>query len=47
MAISNMTSDQDWYTFKLPGHTTTPSLRIYDGHGGFTNLAEVRLLALR
>ena len=44
VTISGMTSDQQWYTFKLPKRTVTPLLRIYDGHGGFTNLAEVRLL---
>ncbi|MFE6021725.1 Ig domain-containing protein [Streptomyces sp. NPDC056441] len=45
VTISGMTSDQQWYTFKLPKRTVTPLLRIYDGHGGFTNLAEVQLLA--
>ncbi|MGI5459211.1 discoidin domain-containing protein [Streptomyces sp. CA-249302] len=44
VTITGMTSDQDWYTFKLPQRTQTPLLRIYDGHGGFTNLAEVRLM---
>lgn len=46
VTVNGMTSDQDWYTFKFPQRTTTPLLRIYDGHGGFTNLAEVRLLRL-
>ncbi|MEU6355232.1 putative Ig domain-containing protein [Streptomyces sp. NPDC047072] len=44
VTVTGMTSDQQWYTFKLPKRTVTPMLRIYDGHGGFTNLAEVRLL---
>ncbi|MCL8017274.1 putative Ig domain-containing protein [Streptomyces sp. AS02] len=44
VTISGMAGDQDWYTFELPQRTNTPLLRIYDGHGGFTNLAEVRLL---
>ncbi|NUP38081.1 MAG: hypothetical protein HOY76_13955, partial [Streptomyces sp.] len=39
-----VTSDQQWYTFKLPQHTAIPMLRVYDGHGGNANLAEVQLL---
>jgi hypothetical protein len=44
LTITGVTSDQQWYTFKLPQHTVIPMLRVYDGHGGNTNLAEVQLL---
>ncbi|MDX3226727.1 putative Ig domain-containing protein [Streptomyces sp. ME19-01-6] len=44
LTITGVTSDQQWYTFKLPQHTVIPMLRVYDGHGGNTNIAEVQLL---
>ncbi|GAA3774074.1 putative Ig domain-containing protein [Streptomyces phyllanthi] len=44
LTISGVTSDEQWYTFKLPQRTVIPMLRVYDGHGGNTNLAEVQLL---
>ncbi|MGW0708349.1 Ig domain-containing protein [Streptomyces sp. NPDC002643] len=44
LTLSGVTSDQQWYTFKLPERTVIPMLRVYDGHGGNTNLAEVQLL---
>ncbi|KAK1181097.1 Ig domain-containing protein [Streptomyces sp. NBS 14/10] len=44
LTVAGVTSDQQWYTFKLPQHTAIPMLRVYDGHGGNANLAEVQLL---
>ena len=42
--ITGITDGNQWYAFPLAAPTSQPMLRIYDGHGGFTNLAEVQLL---
>ncbi|MET9271474.1 putative Ig domain-containing protein [Kribbella sp. NPDC003557] len=42
--ITGITDGNQWYAFPLAAPAAQPMLRIYDGHGGFTNLAEVQLL---
>ncbi|MFC1401832.1 MULTISPECIES: putative Ig domain-containing protein [Streptacidiphilus] len=44
LTISGITSDQQWYLFKLPQHQSVPMLRVLDQHGGNTDIAEVQLL---
>lgn len=43
--ISGVTDASKWYLFKLGSAVSMPMIRVYDGHGGFTNLAEVQLLS--
>ncbi|MFF0269844.1 putative Ig domain-containing protein [Kribbella sp. NPDC004536] len=43
--ITGITTGTQWYVYPLPTQATYPLLRITDNHGGFTNLAEVQLLA--
>lgn len=42
--ITGITDGNQWYVFPLASTTSQPMIRVYDGHGGFTNLAEVQLL---
>ncbi|MFJ9379959.1 Ig domain-containing protein [Streptomyces sp. NPDC101455] len=42
VTIADITTGDQWYTFPLTS-TSQPMIRIYDGHGGFTNIAEVKL----
>lgn len=42
--VTGITDGSQWYVFPLAAPTSQPMIRIYDGHGGFTNLAEVQLL---
>ncbi|WP_405975622.1 putative Ig domain-containing protein [Streptomyces sp. NBC_00988] len=44
LTVSGVTSDQQWYLFKLPTHQSLPMLRVLDEHGGNTDIAEVQLL---
>ncbi|GAA1115536.1 hypothetical protein GCM10009630_11250 [Kribbella jejuensis] len=43
--VTGITTGDQWYVYALPGRASYPLLRIADTHGGFTNLAEVQLLA--
>ncbi|GAA3091935.1 hypothetical protein JOF29_006925 [Kribbella aluminosa] len=43
--ITGITSGDQWYTYPLATQATYPAIRITDPHGGFTNLAEIQLLA--
>jgi hypothetical protein len=42
--VNGITDGNQWYVFPLTSPTSQPMIRAYDGHGGFTNLAEVQLL---
>ncbi|MFE2427902.1 putative Ig domain-containing protein [Streptomyces sp. NPDC059373] len=44
LTVSGVTSDQQWYVFKLSAHQSLPMLRVLDEHGGNTDIAEVQLL---
>ncbi|MBR7828869.1 putative Ig domain-containing protein [Actinospica sp. MGRD01-02] len=46
VTISGITVGTQWYAFALGSSTTQPMIRVYDGHGGHTNLAEVQLYSL-
>ncbi|MGW5650541.1 Ig domain-containing protein [Streptomyces humi] len=41
--ITGITAGDQWYVFPLASATSQPMIRVYDGHGGYTNLAEVQL----
>jgi hypothetical protein len=42
--ITGVADGIQWYVFPLASPASTPMIRVYDGHGGFTNIAEVQLL---
>ncbi|MFI7068010.1 putative Ig domain-containing protein [Kribbella sp. NPDC050124] len=42
--INGVVDGNQWYVFPLTSTVSVPMIRVYDGHGGFTNLAEVQLL---
>jgi Putative Ig domain len=44
VTFSGITTDSDWYLFRLSQHESAPMLRVLDEHGGNVNLAEVQLL---
>ncbi|HWD78311.1 MAG TPA: discoidin domain-containing protein [Kribbella sp.] len=43
--ITGISTGDQWYVYPLATRASYPWLRIADNHGGFTNLAEVQLLA--
>ncbi|HET9647687.1 MAG TPA: discoidin domain-containing protein [Microlunatus sp.] len=42
--ITGVGTGDAWYVYQFPTTGTYQQLRVYDGHGGYTNLAEVQLL---
>jgi hypothetical protein len=42
--IGGVVDGNQWYVFRLATPASAPMIRVNDGHGGFTNIAEVQLL---